>query len=758
MRFGIREKVASVILLCMVPVLVAGVRLYANQNRDRRDIIVRAQEEAAEALAAEVETFVANVAHAEVAAGSAVESQPYPVVGIAHLFAAIRANDPSFLWLGLALPNGHVEASDPPGDPRANVADRRAFAAARADAPWATGGIVTVAGQPGLEVASRINVDGRLSAVVDGVVDLRAMRPVLSTALAPGMDGVIVDDAGRIVLDLRRADRPGTSLGSLAAVRAALVGQAASISGYPDAPGGARELGAAAPIPTPGWAAVVLQPEAAALLPVRRAAQVELGWFLGAVLLGLVLAWTLGGELSAPVLALARGARALGRGEVEHRVGLRRRDELGELGAAFDEMSERLGRSLSEMNALQAVSDAALSTVRLDGLLPALVQQIASALRADGGTVWFVDETTGRLEVPVGFGGGAAAVPGRARGAGLAGRVADAGRPLALAGPDALRAIDPGLLADGVRAALGVPLRVGGRVIGVILVFSRSAREFRAREIGLLEAFADRVALAVDNAQAYERQQEIAGVIQQALVPTSSMELPGVVAAGRYLPSREVGGDFYAILPLARGQVSLAIADVTGKGIPAAALSARGRYLLEAFAQDGPPPETVLARMNSVLAQDAESALFVSLFYGVIDPAAGTLRCTSAGHPAPLLLRQGAPAPRPLEARGLLLGVSADARYAATEVTVRPGDLVLLFTDGITEARNSDGEQFGDERLGALLTASRDAPPQEIADRIMRAVGEWGGAGPKDDQALVVARVLPWDPGAAGVGPEPGAR
>jgi len=316
----------------MVPVLIAGIRMYAQENRDRRDVIARTQEESARVLAGDVETFVANAVHAEATAGSAVESQPYPVVGIAHLFSVIRANDPSFLWLALARPDGHVETSDPPGAPSASVANRRAFSAAQADLPWATGGIVTVRGQPGVEVASRINVRGRLSAIVDGVVDLRALRQTLSAALVPEMDGALVDNSGRIVLDLRRPDRPVSSLAALPAVRAALAGHTAAIARYTDPPGSVRELGAAAPIPSLGWAAVALQPEGSALLPVRRAALAEFGWFLGAVLLGVALAWTLGSGLSAPVLALARGARALGRGETDHRVGLRRRDELGELG------------------------------------------------------------------------------------------------------------------------------------------------------------------------------------------------------------------------------------------------------------------------------------------------------------------------------------------------------------------------------------------------------------------------------------------
>src|SRR5437764_5346468 len=124
---------------------------------------------------------------------------------------------------------------------------------------------------------------------------------------------------------------------------------------------------------------------------------------------------------------------------------------------------------------------------------------------------------------------------------------------------------------------MAVPLRVGGRVIGVVQVLSQRPREFTPHEVRLLETFADRVALAVDNARAYEREREIAGIIQQTLLPPRRVELPGLAVAGRYLPSREVGGDFYAVLPLEHGQVGLAIADVSGKGIPDTSAIARDR-------------------------------------------------------------------------------------------------------------------------------------------------------------------------------------
>jgi serine phosphatase RsbU (regulator of sigma subunit)/HAMP domain-containing protein len=741
-RLGIRGKIAAVILLCMVPLLILGAVLYYERTQERRSLVLRTQQDTARGLAADIEMFMTNAVHAERAAGAAVLSQPYPVGGIVELFAAIRAQDPAFLSLALAMPDGRVEAADPSDDRRTSVDTRPAFASVRSGAEWAIGTPFPVDGHPGVEVATGIREHGRLLAVVDGLVDLSRLTAVFTT-FARETDGIIVDGSGRVVLDLHRPDRPPDAFAQLPPLQKALSGQAVTIEGYRDPLAGTRQLGAAVPVPLLGWAVILLEPESSALEPVRRGATQELGWILAVAGLGLFLAWVLGSELSAPILALARGARAIGRGEIGHHVSTRRSDELGELGTAFNEMSAQLHRYVGEMNALQAVSDAALSTVRLRELLPTLVQQIVSALQGDGGTVWFADDTTGEL-APTGFGAGAAGNTRRLRpGQGLAGRVAARGRPLAVSHPEALRILDPDLSAQDVRAAVSVPLRAGGKVIGVIQVFSRRTREFQPREVRLLETFADRVALAVDNARAYERQQEIAGIIQEVLLPAPSVRFPGLTIAGRYRPSRDVGGDFYAILPLGGGRVGLAIADVSGKGIPAATLSARARYLLEAFCLDGRAPDEVLERLNAVLTRDADTGMFVSLFYGVLDPEARTLRCANAGHLPPLLLRAGAPGAAPLEARGILLGVDPEARYPVVEMRVEPGDLLVLFTDGITEARNAAGEQFGDGQLAALLASLRHATPEDIVDRVMDFVTRWTSTGPADDQALVIASVLP---------------
>ena len=768
-RSRIRGKIAAVILICMIPVLVLAVVLYAERTADRRNTVVRSQEDLARALAEQVTAFFSNAVRTERLAGAAVTAQPYPVGGIAQLFAGIRRAEPAFRRLTLADLSGRVDAGDPPSPPRTQLSGE-AYKQVQEGAPWAVGQPRSVGGHPLVEVTTAIMLDDRRVALVDGVVDLTLLPASAPSATTPDADAMVLDRNGRVMFDLRAGPRPAESLRAVPAVAAALQGRVGDITGYEDPQTGRRDIGAAVPVSSLGWAAVVLVPESSAYEPVQRETLTEAIWLAAYVIVGLGLAWVLGGELSLPIQALARAAVRVGHGEVGYRVPVRRTDELGELAAAFNEMSAQLERYVREMSAVQAVSDVALSTVRLDELLPPLVQRIVSALDGDSGAMWLVDDTTGELVVPEAFHG----IPGTARRlspeAGLAGRTARGYRAVQMVDATSLRGVDPELADHGVQAALSVPLRAGGATIGVLQVFSRTPREFGPSEIRLVETFADRVALAISNARAYERQQEIGRIIQEALMPAPTVRLPGLVVAGRYNPSREVGGDFYAVLPLADGRVGLAIADVAGKGIPAATLAARTRYLLEALAQDARDPADVLLRLNAALVRDPASTLFVSLFYGVLTPpavssvpasisclpaaesaggpasagppATGTFRFASAGHVPPLMLRAGAPDAGYLDVNGVLLGILSEARYVSQETAVGAGDLIVLYTDGVTEARRSDGELFGEPHLASVVTAARDGTAEDVADAVMRAVADWAGTGPRDDRALAVVRLL----------------
>jgi serine phosphatase RsbU (regulator of sigma subunit)/HAMP domain-containing protein len=754
-RLGIRGKIAAMILICMVPILILGGVLFQYRNQGRRDVVQRSHREGARAIAADVQIFIAGAFEAERTAGAAVTSQPYPVSGIVQLFGAIRARNPLFLSLVLLDRDGGVVAASPAA-PAVEVAMDSSVVAVQRGKASAAGAPVWVGRRPTIVGSSAIREGGHLTAIVAGRLDLERLRAILPHAPTPLTDGIVVDNSGRVIIDLRRPDR-AAAFQEVGAVQRALAGEEATIDGYRDPATGTRSLGAAVPIPDLGWAAIVIEPESSALESARRAATQELTYVLTAVGVGLFLAWVLGAELSAPILALVRGARTIGRGELGTRVALQRNDELGELGDAFNEMSQRLAGLVREMSALQAVSDAALSTVRLDELLPPLVRQVVAALHADEGMIWFVDERSGSLMQPAGFNGASAGTPRQlARGQGVAGRVAADARSMVISDPAHLAALDPALAAEGTYATVGVPIRAGGRVIGVVQVCSRRPREFTPHEMRLLEPFADRVALAVDNARAFERERELATIIQQTLLPPQRVELPGVTVAGRYLASREVGGDFYAVLPLEEGRVGLAIADVAGKGIPAATLSARARYLLEAFALDAPRPDAVLTRLNRVLAQDADSR-FVSLFYGILDPIGGRLAFARAGHPPPILLRPGTATPVPLEAPGLLLGVKVSTPYVTREIPIGPGDQLIMFTDGITEARRPDGEQFGEQQLLALVRTCAGTVPEDVVDRVMDAMATWAGSTPADDQTIVVVRIAADGEGRVlrDVGPSP---
>jgi len=741
-RLGIRGKIAAVILICMIPVLILGVMLFQYRNQGRRDVVQRGHREAARAVASSVQGFLAGAVAAERTVGAAVTSQPYPVSGILQLFAAIQASDRSFLSLILIDRSGRTVAAAP-GPSAVELEGDPAVAAVRNGNPWAAGPPVWIDNRPTLVVATAIWDASRLNAIVAGRLDLGLLRAVLPPAPAPLADSIVVDTHGRPIIDLRHPERGPEAFRGVDAIQRALAGRAATIDGYWDPLTRTQYLGAAVPIPEIGWVAIAVEPEWSALESARRAAAQELAILLTAVGVGLFLAWVLGRELSAPILALARGARAIGRGELDTRVVLRRSDELGELENAFNDMSRRLAGYVQEMSALQAVSDTALSTVRLGELLPPLVQQVVAALHADQGMIWFLDDRSGDLVQPAGYNGDGAGAGGRrARGQGVAGRVAADARSIVVSDPARLSKLDPELSAAGAFATIGVPLRAGGRVIGVVQVCSSHPREFTSHEVRLLETFADRVALAVDNATAYEREHEIAEIIQQTLLPPKRVRLPGLTVAGRYLASREVGGDFYAVFPLGEDRIGLAIADVAGKGIPAATLSARARYLLEACAVEGQRPDGVLTRLNQLLTQDADSR-FVSLFYGVLSPRGGRLAFSNAGHPPPFLLRAGERAPVPLEAPGLLLGVEPTAAYVTAEAPIGPGDLLVMFTDGITEARSPDGTEFGDERIGTLLRTLPAVGPEEAADRAMDAVASWAPGSPADDQTIVVVRIDP---------------
>jgi sigma-B regulation protein RsbU (phosphoserine phosphatase) len=241
--------------------------------------------------------------------------------------------------------------------------------------------------------------------------------------------------------------------------------------------------------------------------------------------------------------------------------------------------------------------------------------------------------------------------------------------------------------------------------------------------------------------------------IQRSLIPLTPPDLRGFEVATHYEAAREVGGDFFDVFPLRdrAGRAGLVIADVTGKGIAAALLMAFTRPLLRSTVDQARDPQVALERTNTILVQERRSSLFITAVVGVLDLRTSVLRLANAGHEPPLVVPADGRPVRWLTGSGTLLGAFATLGLTTIEVHLAPGDLVLLYTDGVTDTRGASGERFGDERLVAVIEAARRGSARELVDAVVEATRAFQGEMPAaDDLTIVALRRAPSRRGAGG--------
>ena len=248
---------------------------------------------------------------------------------------------------------------------------------------------------------------------------------------------------------------------------------------------------------------------------------------------------------------------------------------------------------------------------------------------------------------------------------------------------------------------------------------------------------------SIDTGSARVRQQEEdvqkAREIQEGLLPKQIAQLHGYQVTGAWQPALSVGGDYYDVLPLSDSSLGIAIADVVGKGISAALLMANLQAAVRAFAGSAHNPAEVCDRINSVMCSNVASGKFITMFYCVLDAAKRKLTYSNAGHNPPILLRVDDTLR--LEEGGALLGVFPDWKYEQCSIALEAGDRLLLFTDGLSEAENLSGEEFGEGRLIDALRRFRSLPAGEIQSRILNEVREFCHGNFRDDATLLVIAV-----------------
>ena len=387
---------------------------------------------------------------------------------------------------------------------------------------------------------------------------------------------------------------------------------------------------------------------------------------------------------------------------------------------------------------LQLITETALAHLSLDELLPELLQRIAQALGVQDAAVFLTEDDHETLVLRAVHGLAADEVGFRvAAGDGFAGRVAAERAPLVLAERAHQHVLSPALREARVESIIGVPLLLAGDLLGVIQVGSLQPRRFQGDEIALVELAAERAAMAIDHARVYERERSASETLQRALLPAKLPELETVTAAARYIPASddmEVGGDWYDVIPLANGEVGVALGDVTGHGVEAATLMAQVRHGLRAYALDNPDPGAIVDRLDTLIHSPGMERL-ATLVYAVIAPDL-SMRFVNAGHLPPLVVSADRNT-RLLDVRsGLPVGFRDAKGYVTQTDRLAPGDTLVLYTDGLVERR---GELIDDgiARLRMVAAAGPD-DPHNLADHILREL--LPGAGRGDDIALLTVR------------------
>ena len=284
-----------------------------------------------------------------------------------------------------------------------------------------------------------------------------------------------------------------------------------------------------------------------------------------------------------------------------------------------------------------------------------------------------------------------------------------------------------------------MPLFSHDEVIGVLrLVAKEKHHNYDAEDWQLLTGIGEQVALAANqfSVRNVRLESEYAFDIQRGLLPREIPQVPGFHIAGAWQPAKTVGGDYYDVFPIGDSAVALIIADVSGKGMPAALLMSNLQATTKAYASIYPSPRELCARVNRAICESISAGKFITFFYAILDAREHLLTYTNAGHNPPLIVSRDGNC-RKLEAGGMVLGVFPGAEYEQACIELREGDRLVIFTDGVIEAADSSEKEFGDERLFTVMTSSPDVTATQLRDSIMEAVTRFCRGDFSDDVTLL---------------------
>jgi len=409
------------------------------------------------------------------------------------------------------------------------------------------------------------------------------------------------------------------------------------------------------------------------------------------------------------------------------------------------------GVDARHLAALLDITRTITSSLEFDHVLNTVIDSIMQVMRAQRGFLMIADEATGDLRIQVARGvDGTDLASDESYSRTVVGQAVQMRQTLLTNNAQYDFQSGQSVIMRGLRAILCAPMLVQSRLIGVIYVDTAlQSGVFTESDQKLMDAVAGQAGVAIENARLYriavekgrlERELQMAREIQESLLPRSIPMLEGYEIAARWRSAREVAGDFYDVFSLPSGAVGLVIADVSDKGAPAALMMASVRSIIRSHALSNHDPITIFQLTNRQMAADSENGTFVTAFYSVFYTY-GRSEHVCAGHPPPILYRAAANQFTMLPGGGLALGWFEENPLRMTSLALLPGDILVYFTDGLTDAENDRGEFFGLKRLTHALQSRVHLPAEEIADGIIAEIDQFcGKARLADDLTLCVIR------------------
>ena len=411
----------------------------------------------------------------------------------------------------------------------------------------------------------------------------------------------------------------------------------------------------------------------------------------------------------------------------------------------------KLKKKTLETETLLEVEKSLSSTLNLNELLELILDSLLKVVRYDAVVIFLIDREKGEIEHIKARGFAPALEPDLQLkiGEGLAGWAAKTKESL----------IVPNVKEDSryieakveTKSGMVVPIVSQNRIIGVFSLESDEPNAYTRDDLELLEAFASLAAISLERARQHEEILEkrkleeelsIAKRIQQSFLPREKPRFSGFDISGINIPSEEVGGDYYDFIPIIENQIGIVIGDVSGKGIPAALIMASVRAGLIAEIRNNYAIRSIMAKVNNLLFESTASDIYVTAVYGVLDPKNRIFTFSNAGHNAPILRRADGEM-KYLTEGGMALGMFENSKYEERPLGINPGEIIVFYTDGVTEAKNDKEEEFGTRRLKQVISDSHQLGASQIQENIYEAVKEFTGVShQEDDLTMIVIKAL----------------